>query len=146
MDEVRAWSKDLQIFQAIKGQRYQIFVDVYTVAELDLIDVWIEKVADNNKVMETLHAKIHRLKDQAREQILEVEKHYSDACLRIFEDEEREKLFPIEVVVGTFKNIFEEVANDEDIQQAFRTEEALLELDTKLEDFIETQVEVNNYR
>ena len=29
MDEVRAWSKDLQTLQAIKGQRYQILIDAY---------------------------------------------------------------------------------------------------------------------
>ena len=47
-------------------------------------------------------------------------------------------VFPIEVVVDNFKNIFEEVGNDEDIWKAFTTEEALLELDTKLEDFAKT--------
>ena len=53
-----------------------------------MIDDWIEKIADSNKVMESLHAEIYQLKDQAREQILEAEKLYSDACLDIFEDEE----------------------------------------------------------
>ena len=67
--------------------------------ELDMIDDWIENIADGNKVMETLHKEVHRLKDQAQEWILEAEKLYSDACLDIFEDEEREKLFPVEVVV-----------------------------------------------
>ena len=67
MDEVRAWSKDLQVLQAIKGKRYIILIDVYTIEELDLIDGWIEKIVDSNKVMETLHAKIHWLKDQTRE-------------------------------------------------------------------------------
>ena len=138
MDEVRTWSKDLQTLQAIKGQRYHILIDVYTREELDMIDDWIEKIADGNKVMETLHEEIHRLKDQARELILEVEKLYSDACLDIFEDEEREKLFPVEVVLDYFKKTLEEASNDEDIRQAFRIEEALLELDTKLGDFIET--------
>ena len=40
----------------------------------------------------------------------------------------------------------EEASSDEDIRQAFRTEEALLELDTKLGDFVDTQIEVDNYR
>ena len=31
-------------------------------------------------------------------------------------------------------------------RQAFRIEEALLELDTKLGDFAETQIKVDNYR
>ena len=84
MDEVRAWSKDLQNLQAIKVQRYQILIDVYIGEELDIIDDWIEKIVDGNKVMETWHEEIHRLKDQAQEQIFEVEKHYSDACLDIF--------------------------------------------------------------
>ena len=52
-----------------------------------MIDDWIEKIVDGNKVMETLHEEIHRLKDQAQEQILEAKKLSSDACLDIFEDE-----------------------------------------------------------
>ena len=47
--------------------------------------------------------------------ILEAERHYNDACLEIFEDEEWEKLLPIEVVVESFRNIFEEASNNEDI-------------------------------
>ena len=85
--------------------------------------------------METLHKEIHRLKDQAWEKILEEEKLHSDACLDIFEDEEWEKLLPIEVVVENFKKTLEEVSSEKHIRQAFRIEEALLELDTKLRDF-----------
>ena len=55
MDEVQTWSKDLQTLQAIKGQRYRILIDVYIGEELDMIDAWIEKIVDENKVMETLH-------------------------------------------------------------------------------------------
>ena len=121
MDEVRAWGNDLQIFQAIKGQSYKILIDVYTGEELDMIDDWIEKIVDSNKVMETLHAGTHRPKDQAQEKILEAERHYSNACLEIFEDKEWEKLLHVEVVVESFKKIFEEAVSDKDIQQAFRT-------------------------
>ena len=67
MDEVHAWSKDLQTLQAIKGQRYWVLIDVYTGEDLDMIDDQIEKIADHNKVMGTLHEEIHRFKDQARE-------------------------------------------------------------------------------
>ena len=88
MDKEGAWSKDFQTLQAIKGQRYHTLIDVYIREELDMIDDWIEKIADSNKVMETLHEEIHRLKDQAQEWILEVENLYSDAWLDIFEDEE----------------------------------------------------------
>ena len=84
MDEVHTWGKDLQALQAIKGQKYWMLMDVYIVEELDKIDYWIEKITNGNKVMETLYAKIHRLKDQSQEQILEAEKHYSNACLDIF--------------------------------------------------------------
>ena len=146
MDEVWAWSKDLQNLHAIKGQRYQVLIDVYTGEEIDMIDDWIEKIAEGNKVMETLHDEIHWLRDQAREGILEAERHYSDACLDIFEDDEHKKLLPIEVVVENFKKTSEEASSNEDIRQAFRTEEALLELDTKLGDFVETRIEVDNYR
>lgn len=65
--------------------------------------------------METLHDEIHRLKDQAREQILEAEKHYRNACLDIFEDNEQEILLLVETIVDNFKNIFLEVDDDEDI-------------------------------
>ena len=88
--------------------------------------------------METLHDEIHRLKDQAQEWILEAKRLYSDACLDIFEDEEQEKLLPVEVVVGNFKRTLEEVSSGKDIRQAFRIEEALLYLDTKLKDFADT--------
>ena len=68
----------------------------------------------------------------------------SDSCLDIFEDEEWEKLFLVEVVVNFFKKTLEEASSDEDIWQAFRTKEALLELDTKLRDFADTRIEVEN--
>ena len=111
-----------------------------------MIDDWIEKIADGNKVMETLHDEIHRLKDQARERILEAEKLFSDACLDTFEDEEQVKLLPVEVVVENFRKTLEEASSDEDIRQAFKIEEALMELDTKLGDFVEIWIEVDNYR
>ena len=95
MDEVHTWGKDLQALQSIKGQRYQMLMDVYTTKELDKIDDWIEKITDGNKVMETLHVDIHKLEDQAQEQILEAERHYSDACLDIFEDDSRDKLMVV---------------------------------------------------
>jgi hypothetical protein len=88
IDEVSALSKDLQTLQAIKGKRYQVLIDVYMRDELDMIDDWIDKITECNKVMETLHDEIHQLKDQAREKILEAKRHYSDACLDIFEDNE----------------------------------------------------------
>ena len=78
----------MQTLRAIKGQRYHILIDVYTRKELDMIDDWIEKIVDTNKVMETLHEEIHRLKDQAQEKILEEKKLYSDRCSDISEDEE----------------------------------------------------------
>ena len=71
MDEVWAWSKDLPTLQAIKGKRYWILIDVYTGEELDMIDDWINKIADNNKVMEIVHVEIHQLKDQVQEKNLE---------------------------------------------------------------------------
>ena len=146
MDDVRAWRKDLQTLQAIKGQRYHILIDVYTIEELDMIDDWRGKIVDGNKVMETLHDEIHRLKDQAWEKILEAKKLYSDACLDIFEDEEWKKLLLLEVVVENFKKNLEEASSDEDLRQNLRIEEALLELDTKLRDFVETWIEVDSYK
>ena len=45
-----------------------------------------------------------------------------------------------------FKKTLEEASSDEYIRQVFKIEEALLELDTKLGDFAETRIEVDNYR
>ena len=39
-----------------------------------------------------------------------------------------------------------EVDDEEHIQKSLKNEEALLELDTKLGDFADTQIEVHNYR
>lgn len=41
-----------------------MLMEVYIAEELDKIDDWIEKIVDGNKVMETLHTKILKLKDQ----------------------------------------------------------------------------------
>ena len=54
---------------------------------------------------------------------------YNDACFDIFEDEERSRLLPIEDVVGNFRRALEEISSDEDIRQASKTEEALIESD-----------------
>ena len=145
IDEVHTQGKDLQVLQSIKGQRYLMLMDVYTTDELDKIDDWIEKIVDGNKVMETLHANIHKLKDQAQEQILEAERHYIDACLDIFEDDSRDRLMTVQEVDEIFWNTFEEDSTEEDIRQPFITEEALLELDVKLGYFLETCIEVDNY-
>lgn len=96
--------------------------------------------------METLHREIHKLKDKTQEKILETEKHYSDVCLDFFEDDSRDKIIVIEVVVEQFWNTFEEAYNDDDIRQAFWTKEALLDLDVKLRYFAKTHIEVGNYR
>ena len=77
---------------------------------------------------------------------MEAEKNYSDACLDIFEDDSRDKLIIVEAVVEQFCETFEEASNDDDIRQAFRIEEALLDLDVKLGDFAETCIEVGNYK
>ena len=54
---------------------------------------------DGNKIMETLYVDIHKLKDQTQEKILEAERQYSDACLDIFEDDSRDKLMTVQLVV-----------------------------------------------
>ena len=45
-----------------------------------------------------------------------------------------------------FKKTLEEASSDEDIRQAFRIEETLMELDTTLGDSVEIRIEVDNYR
>ena len=88
--------------------------------------------------METLDVDIHKLEDQNQEKILEAERHYSDACLDIFEDDSRDKLMIVQEVVEKFRKNFEEASTDNDIRQAFKIEEALLDLDVKLRDFAKT--------
>ena len=61
-----------------------MLMEVYSMEELDKLEDWIKKIISNNKVMETLHEGIQKLKYQTQEKILEVEKYYSDACLHIF--------------------------------------------------------------
>lgn len=91
-------------------------MEVYTVEELDKIDEWIENIVGSNKKMETLCEEMHQLKDQAQVKILEAEKHYSDACLDIFDDDALEKLVPVVVVAEKFHKTFEEYSNDDDIK------------------------------
>ena len=62
---------------------------------------------------------------KAKRNFLEAERHYSDVCLDIFEDDSREKLIAIEIVVENFWKTFKEASNDDDIKQAFRIEEEL---------------------
>ena len=69
-----------------------MLMEVYSMEELDKLEDWIKKIISNNKIMETLHVRIEKLKDQTKEKIFEVEKYYNDACLHIFEDESKEKL------------------------------------------------------
>ena len=52
----------------------------------------------------------------------------------------------VEVVIEYFQNNFEESSTNDDIRQAFKTKEELLDLDVKLGDFVETCIEVGNYR
>ena len=70
------------------------------------------------KNSEASRLQIHRLKNE-----------YNDACFDIFEDEERLRLLPIEDVVENFRRALEEISSDEDIRQASKTEEALIESD-----------------
>lgn len=77
---------------------------------------------------------------------MKAERHYSNACLDIFEDESRDRLMTVQEIVEQFWKNFEEASTDKDIRQAFKTKEALLELDVKLGDFAETRIEVGNYQ
>ena len=123
-----------------------MLMEVYTIEELDKLSDWIEKILIGNKVMEGLHEEIQWIKDKTQEQFLEMERYYNATCLEIFEDESKTKIFAMQSVVQQFRGIFEDASSDDDISQAFKTEEVLLELDTRLEDFAGTQIEVSNYR
>ena len=78
-----------------------MLMDVYMGDELDKIDDWIEKIVDGNKVIETFHAYIHKLKAQAQEKILKARRHYNDACFDIFEVS-RDRLMTVQAVVENF--------------------------------------------
>ena len=79
-----------------------MLMDVYMGDELDKIDNWIENIIPGNEVMEKFHVDIHKVKDKTQEQILEAKKYYNDACLNIFEDESRDKLLSVQIVVKQF--------------------------------------------
>ena len=99
MDKVHTWRNDLQTLQSIEGQRHHMLMEVYTTKELDKTSDWIEKIVDGNKVMEKLHAYILKLKYQNQGKILEAQRHYNDTCLDNFQDDSREKLLLVEIVV-----------------------------------------------
>ena len=48
-------------------------------------------------------------------------------------------------VVEQFWRTFEEASSNEDIRQAFKTEEVLLKLDSRLDDFVDTRMDISNY-
>lgn len=48
-------------------------------------------------------------------------------------------------MVQHFRGTFKDASSDEEIRLKFMIEEVLLELDTKLEDFVLTRIEVSNY-
>ena len=123
-----------------------MLMDVYIVEDLENLDEWIKKISIGNKLMEGLHENIQRIRDQTQEQILEVERYYNVACLDIIEDESKTKLIVVQSEVQNFWWTFEDASLDEDIRKGLKTKEELLELDTKLEDFAATQIEVSNYR
>lgn len=52
----------------------------------------------------------------------------------------------VQSVVQQFRGKFEEASSEDDIRQASKTKETPLELDTKLEDFTETRIEVSDYQ
>lgn len=95
--------------------------------------------------MEGLHIEIQRIKDQTQEKFLEVERYYNIAFLEIFEDEAKKKIIMMQIMVQQFRGKFEDASSNEDIRQIFKIEEVFLEMDTKIEDFTETWIEVNNY-
>ena len=64
IDEVHTQVKNLQAMKSIKGQRYHMLVEVYVAEQLDKLDGQIKKILAGNKIMEGLHAKIQRIKDQ----------------------------------------------------------------------------------
>lgn len=49
-------------------------------------------------------------------------------------------------IVQKFRGTLKDASLEDDVRQAFKTKEALMKLDTKLEDFAETKLEVNKYQ
>ena len=77
---------------------------------------------------------------------MEEKRYYNVVSLEIFEVESKTKIFVLQLVVQKFGGTSKEAFLENDIRQAFKTEEALLELDTKLENFVMNQIEVSNYQ
>lgn len=146
MDEVHIEAKDLQALREIKGQRYHMLMEIYVAKELDKLDDQIDKILVGNKAMEGLHDEIQWIKDRAQEHFLEAKRYYNTTSLDIFEDESKTKLFAMKLVVQQLRATSKEASSEDDISQTFKTKEELLELDTKLEVFVETRIKVSNYQ
>ena len=67
-----------------------------------------------------------------------MDKYYNATSLEIFEDESKTNISLVQIEAKKFSDAFENSLLENDIKQAFKIEEALLELDTKLEDFEDT--------
>ena len=75
---------------------------------------------------------------------MEAKRHYNINFLEIFEDESKSKLIVTQVVVQQFWGTLKNALSNEEIIQTFKTREVLLELHTKLEDFVDTRIKVGN--
>lgn len=69
---------------------------------------------------------------------MDVDRYYDVVSLEIFEDESKTKLKSAQAVVEQFQRTFKDASSGEDIRQAFKIEEVLLKLDSRLDDFAKT--------
>lgn len=115
-------------------------MEIYLVEELDKLDDWTKMISLGIKVMEGLHDDFQQIKNKAKEKFLEADKYYNVSILKIFEDKSKTNLSSLQNIVQQFKNTFKNASWKDDVKQTFKNEEAMLELDTKLEDFTKTRI------
>lgn len=95
--------------------------------------------------MEGLYKDIQKIKNKAQRQFLEVDKYYNTASLEIFQDKSRNQISSVKIVVQKFRALFEATSSEVNVKQIFKIEQALLKLDSKLEDFVDTRLQISNY-
>ena len=127
------------------SQKYKMMSIVYPRNELDKMEDQIENIEKGNEVMLALYRGIQWIQDRAKAQVLEADKYYNAASMEIFNNDSREELGSLEVVVQQFRASFERVKDGIDIQQIFKMEEVLKELDSQLDKFVGVRQEVRDF-
>ena len=76
-----------------------MLIVVYSSDELDKIQDWMDSIEDGNKEMLALYGNIQEIWGRAKAQILEVDKYYSMASMKIFIDDSKDEFTSAKFVI-----------------------------------------------